>query len=303
MQDWIRWVIRGIQIWWSRCLFGLLSRFRLWNKRQHRIHPKSPAASTPLRRCPKPPWVARELIRIKAWSPDLGCRVIAEIFNRQFAERRVTVSKTYVATVLRRSKSEILYLRRTIKHRVPRPTPINRTWGMDLTGRADLTGRQHLMLGVLDHGSRACLRLSALPDKRSLTILRDLLPAFRRYGIPDRIRVDNEACFNSRLLKAGLLLLGIRLQTIQLHCPWQNGRIERFFGTFKQVLNRIVLCDGADLTAKLIEFRAWYNHVRPHQHLQGYTPAEAWAGCGKSTKTPKYFQGWEGRLSGWYFPP
>lgn len=28
------------------------------------------------------------LIRLKAWSTDAGCRVIAEIFNRQFAWRR-----------------------------------------------------------------------------------------------------------------------------------------------------------------------------------------------------------------------
>ena len=49
LRDWIRWVIRGIQTWWSRYLFWLLSRFRFWNKRQHRIHPKSPAGSIPLR--------------------------------------------------------------------------------------------------------------------------------------------------------------------------------------------------------------------------------------------------------------
>jgi len=285
------------------CLLWLCMCWRHQGRpRRHRRHPALVHQNN-TRRQPKPPWVARELIRIKAWSPDLGCRAIAETFNRQFAERRVTVGKTYVATVLRRSHSEILYLRRTIKNRIPRPTPINRTWGMDLTGRADLTGRQHLILGLLDHGSRACLRLSALPNKRSLTILRDLLPAFRRYGIPDRIRVDNEACFNSRLLKVSLSMLGIRLQTIQPHCPWQNGRIERFFGTFKHALKLIALIDGADLTTKLIEFRAWYNHVRPHQHLYGHTPSEVWAGRVKSTKTPRRFEGWEGRLNGWYFPP
>ena len=98
-------------------------------------------------------------------------------------------------------------------------------------------------------------------------------------------------------------LLDIRLQTIQPHCPWQNGRIERFFGTFKRALKQTALGDGADLVTKLIEFRAWYNHARPHQHLQGHTPAEAWAGRGKSTKTPRYFQAWEGQLNGWYFPP
>ncbi|MGH8077316.1 MAG: hypothetical protein ACREPE_08340, partial [Lysobacter sp.] len=66
--------------------------------------------------------------------------MIAETFNRQFSDRRVSVGKTYVASVLRRSKSDIVYLRRTIKHRIPRPLPRNRTWALDLTGKADLTG-------------------------------------------------------------------------------------------------------------------------------------------------------------------
>ena len=215
----------------------------------------------------------------------------------------MTVGKTYVATVLRRSHSEVLRLRRTLKHRVPRPIPINRTWALDLTGRADLTGRQHLILGLLDHGSRACLRLSALSDKRSVTILRELLAVFPQYGIPGRIRIDNEACFNSRLLKVALRLLNVRLQTIQLHCPWQNGRIERFFGSLKRPLKQVVLSDRCDLETKLIEFRVWYNHVRPHQHLQGYTPAEVWAGRYKSKRSPLLFSGWDGRLAGWYFPP
>jgi hypothetical protein len=28
----------------------------------------------------------------------------------------------------------------------------------------------------------------------------------------------------------------------------------------------------------LQEIRIWYNHERPHDHLQGRTPAEVWAG-------------------------
>jgi len=125
------------------------------------------AASCVVRSQPKPPWVRAELIRLKAWSPDLGCRVIAEIFNRQFAERRVSVGKTYVAGILRRSKSDIAYLRRTIKHRIPRPLARNRTWALDLTGKTDLTGRQHMLLGLLDHGTRPawnsqCCRTSAV---------------------------------------------------------------------------------------------------------------------------------------------
>jgi putative transposase len=104
-------------------------------------------------------------------------------------------------------------------------------------------------------------------------------------------------------MKAALALLGIRLQTTDLHCPWQNGRIERFFGTFKSQLDRIRIVDANDLRVKLIEFRAWYNHVRPHQHLDGHTPAEAWGGKKKSTQPPIFVSMWEGRISGWFFPP
>ena len=252
---------------------------------------------------PKPPWVRRELIRLKAWSPELGCRVIADIFNRQFAERGISVGKTHVADILRRSRADIVRLRRTLKHRVPRAMPRNRVWALDLTGKADLSGRQQMMLGLLDHGTRACLRLSTLTDKRSVTILLELIVAFRRFGLPKRLRVDNEACFNSRLMRSALALLGIRLQTTDLHCPWQNGRIERFFGTFKQCLDRVTIADSDDLRCKLIAFRAWYNHVRSHQHLHGYTPAEAWDGRAKSTRQPQWFEVWNGRITGWFFPP
>ena len=34
----------------------------------------------------KPPWVIRELLLIKAWTPKLGCRRIAEVFNRRHAD-------------------------------------------------------------------------------------------------------------------------------------------------------------------------------------------------------------------------
>ena len=223
------------------------------------------------------------------------------MFNREFEPE--SVKKSFVANVLRQATAEVARIRQEGKHRVPRPIPMNRVWALDLTGKADLSGQQHVMLGLLDHGSRACLRLSALADKRSLTILRELLVAFRRFGLPRCIRVDNEACFNSRLMKGALALLGIRLQTTMLHCPWQNGRIERFFGTLKSKLDRIAIADGNDLRIKLVEFRAWYNHARPHQHLDGHTPAEVWSGHPKSTKPPRFVSVWGGFITGWFFPP
>ena len=261
-------------------------------------------APSPVRGQRKPPWVARELIRIKAWSPELGCRVIAEVFNREFAvARRMTVGKTYVANLLRERRLEIVRLRRTLKHRVPPALPKNRVWALDLTGKTDLSGRQRVILGLLDHGSRAALRLTVLADKSSLTILRELIATVRRFGVPRALRVDNEACLTSRALRVALALLGVRLQTIEPRCPWQNGRIERLFGTLKAKLSCVAVAGHDDLAAKLVEFRAWYNHVRPHQHLGGRTPAEVWDGRLKTIGTPLRFSAWNGDLRGSYFPP
>ncbi len=72
--------------------------------------------------------------------------------------------------------------------------------------------------------------------------------------------------------------MGIRQQRIEPGCPWQNGRVERFIGTVKRALALEPIADDEDMTDRLREVRGWYNHDRPHDHLQGRTPAEVWAG-------------------------
>jgi hypothetical protein len=43
----------------------------------------------------------------------------------------------------------------------------NGVWGVDGTGKTDEQGQQHFLLGVIDHGTRCCLDLQALKDKRA----------------------------------------------------------------------------------------------------------------------------------------
>jgi transposase InsO family protein len=183
-----------------------------------------------------------------------------------------------VACTLRNHQYLIYEARRKLKHRVPRPIPRNRIWGCDLLVKTDRHGQPHLALAILDHASRACLRLQRLSDKSSWTLLYELTQTVKQYGRPQCLRTDNEAVLVSRVFRFGLWLLGIRQQRIEPGCPWQNGRVERFIGTIKRELARESLADGNGLSTALQELRAWYNHDRPHDHLQGRTPAEVWAG-------------------------
>jgi putative transposase len=188
------------------------------------------------------------------------------------------VGKTYVADMCRKHQYLILHARRTLKHRVPRSITRNRVWGCDLLTKTDQYGQPHLALAILDHGSRACLRLQRLADKSSWTLLQELAQAVKRYGPPTFLRTDNEAVLVSRLFRLALWLLGIHHQRIEPGCPWQNGRVERFIGTVKRELATESIADGNDVSTALRHIRTWYNHDRPHDHLQGRTPAEVWAG-------------------------
>src|SRR5690606_34581759 len=200
---------------------------------------------------------------------------------------------------------EIADVRRRVRHRKGQPGRKNRTWGIDLTGKAVSGGWQYPIVGIVDHGTRLNLHLETLKNKRSMTLLIAIGKACFRYGRPKIIRTDNEAVFTSRLFRLGLAILGIRHQTTELHCPWMNGRIERFFGTLKQKLNRWRAPSRDSLNASLAEFLFWYNAVRPHQSLYGRTPAEVWSGRDIYQRGPKaalHFEAWDGLLTGMYLP-
>lgn len=109
---------------------------------------------------PKPMWVKHDIIRLKALMPQAGCWTIVHHVNRRWTLRRhMTVSKTYGADTCRRHQYLILTARRKLKHRVPRPMPRNR-----ILVKTDTDGHPHLALAILDHASRACLRLQRLSD-------------------------------------------------------------------------------------------------------------------------------------------
>ena len=105
-------------------------------------------------------------------------------------------------------------------------------------------------------------------------------------------------------MKIVLYILGIRQQTTQIASPWQNGRIERLFLTMKQSFTNLVFPTEKALKVGLTEFRFYYNHIRPHQHLNFKTPSEAWSSRPMATSKrhePLYFSGLCGNIAGFYY--
>lgn len=232
----------------------------------------APAPSVHSRR--KPEWVVHEVLRLKVLMGNTGCRTVAHTFNQLHGHRQLTVGKTYVAQCIRANQYALACLRAEMRAKRPADVVVNAVWAMDLTFYGDAQGEQQIALGVLDHGSRLVTGLHTLLNKRSWTLLGHLCLAIGRYGKPRRIRTDSEVIFTSFVFTTFLKLVGIGHQRIKTCAPWQNGRMERLFGTLKPLLRQLVIPTRAALQAALDEFTLFYNHVRPHQNLGGLTPAQ-----------------------------
>jgi len=224
---------------------------------------------TILRSRKKPQWVIDEVIKIKAIIPTASCRTIAIIFNQRYANhhpKQESIGKTFVGYTNRKYLYEIQIQRKKIKSRPAYQILFNKVWGMDIT-----FVQQQPILGIIEHHSRKA-SLIPIKQKTSITILRTLLDILETTPKPKVIRTDNEICFNSKLIKLGLWILGIKKQTTQKHCPWQNGRVERLFGTLKATIKHLPKQNESDLPYLIHSFEFWYNQIKPHQNLDNQTP-------------------------------
>lgn len=93
----------------------------------------------------------------------------------------------------------------------------------------------------------------------------------------------------------------MKVQTSHIACPWKNGRIERCFGTFKRKWRQYEINNNCHLQAQLTIYQIWYNAIRPHSNLDGQTPKEVFSGKQAQGK-PFFTIGWNGALTGYYFP-
>ena len=248
----------------------------------------------------KPSWVKEKVMYLKVHLPHDGCRKIAVHFNSQYTHKDISVSKSYVYNVIKEHGYHIIRMRKEMRNKTPYKKDKNQLWHMDLT-----TIDKQQIFGVLDSGTRALVALKHLHTKSTINILITLLETIKLYGKPQSIRSDNEIVFTSRLMKFTLWVLGIKRQTTQIASPWQNGKIERLFGTMKQAFKNLTFPTTKGLESGLNEFRFFYNHIRLHQNLGYNTPANTWDGkpiaTSKTAREIIHYQGLCVNVAGYYY--
>lgn len=91
-------------------------------------------------------------------------RAIAHDFNCLHG-KRTTVGKTWVHARCAESGVAIAAMCRGMKGKPPRIVRSRLEWGLDITLIHTSDGNQHATVAVIDHGSRALLRIKVLTRK------------------------------------------------------------------------------------------------------------------------------------------
>jgi transposase InsO family protein len=130
---------------------------------------------------------------------------------------------------------------------------------------------------VDDHSRLAYSEI--LPDEKALTCTQFLGRAvehFNEMGITDidAVMTDNHWSYTRNGTLPGLLdRLDAKHLLIKPHCPWQNGKVERFNRTLQaEWAYRQVFTSNNDRTAALAPWLEDYNARRRHSALGGQPP-------------------------------
>lgn len=224
-----------------------------------------------------PPAVEQRILALRDAHPAWGAR---KLYGRRDQPRPPdTPSPSTITEILRRHGrlDESESAKHTPWQRFEHEAP-NQLWQMDFKGHFPVGDARCHPLTVLDDHSRYALELGACADERATTVQARLANAFRRYGLPERMTMDNGAPWGSdaehpyTVLTIWLIRLGVRVSHSRPYHPQTQGKDERFHRTLNdEVIKRMVFHDLTHCQHRFDQWRSLYNLERPHEAL-GMTP-------------------------------
>lgn len=229
-----------------------------------------------------PDWLGPEL--------GLSARTVSRILRRHavpylsdcdpLTGQVIRSSKTTAVRYERDQPGELVHLDVTKLGRIPD----GGGWRAHGRASASPTRDRHTRLGfdyihsaVDDHSRLAYSEI--LPDEAGTTCAGFLTRAaayFASHGLSriERVMTDNHWSYTrSRDMRAALAQLGAKHKPIKPHCPWQNGKVERFNRTLqREWAYRQVFTSNEARASALAPWLETYNTQRRHTALGGHPP-------------------------------
>lgn len=240
-------------------------------------------------RCQFPLWGAKKIIPyLKKKHPSISLPSTATVGN-------ILRRNGYTASCRRNPK--LANTSSLIEAKYP-----NHVWTIDFKGWwKTLNGQVCEPLTIVDLHSKYILYADHVHSKKSDFVWRILNLLFSEYGKPNRIRSDNGPPFASlavgRLsrLSVNLIKEGIIPEWIRAGKPQDNGSHERMHRTMKAEISLKPASNLRKQREQIIEFKNYFNKIRPHEALNMKTPLECYLPISDSSeqkdllKYPKYF--------------
>lgn len=193
-----------------------------------------------------------------------GVRINWKKLYRLYREERLTVRK-------RGGR------KRALGTRAPMALPQepNQRWSLDFVSDSLSDGRRFRVLCVIDDFSRECLAAVADNSLSGERVTRELDTIAAARGYPNLVVSDNGTELTSNAILRWQEEHGVEWHYIAPGKPMQNGFAESFIGRFRdECLNEHLFSSYRQVQMIIDDWRADYNHQRPHTSLNGLTPTE-----------------------------
>lgn len=230
--------------------------------------------------------VMDEIVRIKNADPKSGLKYIKQVLSRFKGVNVSTgsIKKTLVEADIplvvkerkrRRSSDKV----RTFERALPM-----QLWQSDITSYLMTRHSQRVYLTVfMDDYSRYVVAWNLSVRQTTEFVSETLLEGVAKFGKPEEVLTDQGRQYFAWRGKSDFQRIldreGIRHVVSRSHHPQTLGKCERFWETVGQEFwERVKPQDLSDAKARFAHFINHYNHFRPHQGIDGLTPADRFFG-------------------------
>jgi putative transposase len=231
-----------------------------------------------------PPPVVEAILNVRRTYEDYGAKKIIWFLERHRPELPLP-SRTTVHNILLRHDLVPKRRKRLRRWHPGRPDSFaaqpNDTWSADFKGEFPTRdGELCYPLTVQDMHSRFVLDCRGRPNTKTVGVFPVFARLFREFGLPRHIRTDNGTPFATNTLgrlsrlSVWFIQLGIRPQLIEPGCPQQNGKHENMHLVLKRKTTRPPRANHRCQQTAFNAFCTEYNHIRPHEALDGAVPAD-----------------------------